>query len=228
MEERWSALRIADVAPITVAGFAQTRALSGHTSDPASASRPFAADRDGFVLGEGAAVLVLESAEHALARGARIRAVLAGAGISADAHHITAPAPDGSGQIAAMRKALAQARLDPAEIGHVNAHATGTPVGDAAEALAIRAVFGRATVTAPKAAIGHLFGAAGAVEAAIAVLSVENGVIPPTRNLAQAGVDPAIDLDVVTERREGAQRAVLSNSFGFGGQNVSLVVTAAP
>lgn len=218
----------AAIAPITVAGFAQTRALSGHTSDPASASRPFAADRDGFVLGEGAAVLVLESAEHALARGARIRAVLAGAGISADAHHMTAPAPDGSGQIAAMRKALAQARLDPSEIGHVNAHATGTPVGDAAEALAIRAVFGRATVTAPKAAIGHLFGAAGAVEAAIAVLSVENGVIPPTRNLAQAGVDPAIDLDVVTERREGAQRAVLSNSFGFGGQNVSLVVTAAP
>ncbi|MFE0776988.1 beta-ketoacyl-[acyl-carrier-protein] synthase family protein [Streptomyces sp. NPDC058861] len=217
----------AAITPITVAGFVQAQALSRYTAEPASASRPFAADRSGFVLGEGAAVVVLESAEHAAARGARVRAVLAGAGIAADAHHITAPAADGSGQIAAMRKALAQAGLAPGQIAHVNAHATGTPVGDIAEARAIGKVFGRATVTAPKAALGHLFGAAGAIEALVAVLSVEHGVVPPTRNLAATGVDPDIGLDVVTERRDAPQEAVLSNSFGFGGQNVSLVVTGA-
>ncbi|WP_326674276.1 beta-ketoacyl-[acyl-carrier-protein] synthase family protein [Streptomyces sp. NBC_01257] len=217
----------AALTPITVAGFAQAQALSRHTSEPASASRPFAADRSGFVLSEGAAVMVLESADHARARGARVHAALAGAGITADAHHITAPAADGSGQIPAMRKALAQAGLAPEQISHVNAHATGTPVGDAAEARAIGEVFGRATVTAPKASLGHLFGAAGAIEALIAVLSLEHGVIPPTRNLASAGVGPDIDLDVVTEPREGPQEAVLSNSFGFGGQNVSLVVAGA-
>ncbi|MEW5351570.1 beta-ketoacyl synthase [Streptomyces sp. 16-176A] len=217
----------AAITPITVAGFVQAQALSRHTAEPASASRPFAADRSGFVLSEGAAVVVLESAEHAADRGARVRAVLAGAGVAADAHHITAPAPDGAGQISAMRKALAQADLAPARISHVNAHATGTPVGDAAEAHAIREVFGRATVTAPKAGLGHLFGAAGAIEALIAVLSVEHGVIPPTRNLTAAGVGPDIDLDVVAERRDVPQEAVLSNSFGFGGQNVSLIVTGA-
>ncbi|MYR63515.1 beta-ketoacyl-ACP synthase, partial [Streptomyces sp. SID625] len=183
----------------------------------------------GFVLSEGAAVMVLESAGHAATRGARVHAVLAGAGIAADAHHITAPAPDGSGQIAAMRKALAQAELDPGRVGHINAHATGTPVGDIAEAHAIGEVFGRAaTVTAPKAALGHLFGAAGAIEAVVAVLSVAHGVVPPTRNLTEAGVGPGIGLDVVAERRDVPQDAVLSNSFGFGGQNVSLVVTGAP
>ncbi|MEU6060228.1 beta-ketoacyl-[acyl-carrier-protein] synthase family protein [Streptomyces sp. NPDC047097] len=216
----------AAITPITVAGFVQAQALSRHTGEPASASRPFAADRSGFVLSEGAAVVVLENAEHAVARGARVRAVLAGAGIAADAHHITAPAPDGSGQVSAMRKALAQAGLAPERISHVNAHATGTPVGDTAEAHAIREVFGRTTVTAPKAALGHLFGAAGAIEALIAVLSVEHGVIPPTRNLTTAGIAPDIDLDVVTERRDAPQQAVLSNSFGFGGQNVSLIVAA--
>ncbi|MFF4498758.1 beta-ketoacyl-[acyl-carrier-protein] synthase family protein [Streptomyces sp. NPDC001546] len=215
----------AAITPITVAGFTQAQALSRHTAEPASASRPFAVDRSGFVLSEGAAVVVLESAGHAAARGARIHAVLAGAGIAADAHHITAPAADGSGQISAMRKALAQASLAPEQVSHVNAHATGTPVGDVAEARAIREVFGRATVTAPKAALGHLFGAAGAVEALIAVLSVEHGVIPPTRNLTEAGVGDDIDLDVVMERRDLPQEAVLSNSFGFGGQNVSLIVT---
>ncbi|MFJ7264801.1 beta-ketoacyl-[acyl-carrier-protein] synthase family protein [Streptomyces globosus] len=214
----------AAITPITVAGFAQAQALSRHTADPASASRPFAADRSGFVLSEGAAVVVLESAAHAAARGARVHAVLAGAGIAADAHHITAPAADGSGQISAMRKALAGAGLTPEQVTHVNAHATGTEVGDAAEAHAIREVFGRATVTAPKASLGHLFGAAGAVEALIAVLSVKHGVIPPTRNLA-TGVAPDIDLDVVTDRRDVPQEAVLSNSFGFGGQNVSLILT---
>ncbi|WP_372348291.1 beta-ketoacyl synthase [Streptomyces sp. KL116D] len=218
----------AAITPLTVAGFTQAQALSRDTLEPASASRPFAADRSGFVLSEGAAVLVLENAEHARARHARVHAVLAGAGIAADAHHITAPAPDGTGQVSAMRKALAQAGLAPERIGHINAHATGTPVGDAAEARAIGEVFGsRATATAPKAALGHLFGAAGAIEALIAVLSVEHGVVPPTRNLEKSGVDEDIDLDVVTERRDIPQDAVLSNSFGFGGQNVSLVVTTA-
>ncbi|MFC9343781.1 beta-ketoacyl-[acyl-carrier-protein] synthase family protein [Streptomyces sp. NPDC057020] len=217
----------AAITPITVAGFVQAQALSRHTAEPASASRPFAADRTGFVLSEGAAVVVLESAEHATARGARIHAVLAGAGIAADAHHITAPATDGSGQISAMRKALAQARMTPEDVSHINAHATGTPVGDVAEARAIREVFGRATVTAPKAALGHLFGAAGAIEALIAVLSVKHGVIPPTRNLTTADIDPGIGLDVVADRRDSPQQAVLSNSFGFGGQNVSLVIASA-
>lgn len=214
----------AAITPLTIAGFAQASALSRYEGDAASASRPFAADRDGFVLGEGAAILVLESAEHAAARGAHVHAVLAGAGIASDAHHITAPAPDGNGQVSAMRKALGQAGIDPGEVSHVNAHATGTPVGDAAEAGAIAQVFGSGVpVTAPKASFGHLVGAAGALEALIAVLSVEHDVVPPTRNLGETPVDPGLGLDVVTARREAPQRAVLSNSFGFGGQNVSLV-----
>lgn len=214
----------AAITPLTIAGFAQASALSRYEGEAASASRPFAADRDGFVLGEGAAILVLESAEHAAARGAHVHAVLAGAGIASDAHHITAPAPDGNGQVSAMRKALGQAGIDPGEVSHVNAHATGTPVGDAAEAGAIAQVFGSGVpVTAPKASFGHLVGAAGALEALIAVLSVEHDVVPPTRNLGETPVDPGLGLDVVTARREAPQRAVLSNSFGFGGQNVSLV-----
>ncbi|WP_034270141.1 beta-ketoacyl-[acyl-carrier-protein] synthase family protein [Actinospica robiniae] len=216
----------AAVTPLTMAAFAQAGALSRHAGDPAGASRPFAADRDGFVLGEGAAVVVLESARHAAARGARVHAVLAGAGIASDAYHFTAPAPDGRGQISAIRKALGQAGIAPADVSHVNAHATGTAVGDAAEAGAIREVFGAGVaVTAPKASFGHLVGAAGALEALIAVLSLEHGVIPPTRNLTDAQIDPDIELDVVAVRRETPQRAVLSNSFGFGGQNVSLVFT---
>ena len=216
----------AAITPLTIAGFVQASALSRYEGDVASASRPFAADRDGFVLGEGAAVLVLESAEHAAARGAHVHAVLAGAGIAADAHHITAPAPDGNGQVSAMRKALGQAGLTPDAVSHVNAHATGTTVGDTAEAGAIAQVFGSAIpVTAPKASFGHLVGAAGALEALIAVLSVEHDLIPPTRNLADTPIDPDLGLDVVTARREAPQHAVLSNSFGFGGQNVSLLFT---
>jgi 3-oxoacyl-[acyl-carrier-protein] synthase II len=216
----------AAITPITVAGFAQATALSRYPGDPASASRPFAADRDGFVLGEGTGIAVLESAEHAAARGACVRAILAGAGTAADAYHITGPAPDGTGQVTAMRKALAQAGLAPADVSHVNAHATGTPVGDVAEARAIRQVFGgHIAVTAPKASLGHLFGAAGAVEAVIAVLSVEHGVIPPTRNLTDTPLDPEITLDIVTSLRKEPQHAALTNSFGFGGQNISLLFT---
>jgi 3-oxoacyl-[acyl-carrier-protein] synthase II len=216
----------AAITPLTIAGFTQAAALSRHDGDPACASRPFAADRDGFVLGEGAAVVVLESARHAAARKAHVHAVLAGAGIASDAYHITAPAPDGRGQIAAIRKALGRAGIVPGDVSHVNAHATGTPVGDAAEAGTIRDVFGDGIpVTAPKASLGHLVGAAGALEALIAILSVEHDVIPPTRNLAETSIDPDIKLDVVTSRRECPQRAVLSNSFGFGGQNASLIFT---
>ncbi|WP_187976301.1 beta-ketoacyl synthase [Mycetocola sp. JXN-3] len=216
----------AAITPITVAGFTQARALAKSTGDAADASRPFATDRNGFVIGEGAAVLILESAAHAAARGAQVHAVLAGAGIASDAHHMTAPAPDGRGQIQAMRRALAQAGLAPEEVAHVNAHATGTPVGDIAEARAIASVFGPdIAVTAPKGAIGHLFGGAGAIEALLTVLAVRDGVIPPTRNLTPDTVDPEIGLDIVTERRDLPQPAALSNSFGFGGQNVSLVFT---
>ena len=218
----------AAITPITVAGFVQARSLSNYAGDPANASRPFAVDRGGFVLGEGAGVVVLESAAHATARGARIRAVLAGAGVSADAHHMTAPAPDGRGQTAAMRNALRQAGLAPGAVGHINAHATGTVIGDISEARAIADVFGAGAVTtAPKASLGHLFGAAGAVEAILTVLSVELGVVPPTRNLAAAGLDPLMELDVATTRRDTRALSALSNSFGFGGQNVSLLFTAS-
>ncbi|MBP2215076.1 beta-ketoacyl synthase [Arthrobacter sp. CAN_C5] len=214
----------AAITPITVAAFLQTRALSTRTSEPGSASRPFAADRDGFVLGEGAGILVLESAQHAKARGAAIHAVLRGVGIASDAFHMTAPAEDGAGQINAIHKALRDTGLSTADVGHINAHATGTTVGDLSEAKAIRTVFGdNAVVTAPKASLGHLFGAAGAVEAILAVRSIQQGVIPPTRNLHDENIDPEIGLDVVTAPRHGTQNVVVSNSFGFGGQNVCLV-----
>ena len=214
----------AAITPITVAAFLQTRALSTRTVDPGSASRPFAADRDGFVLGEGAGILVLESAQHAQARGAVVHAILRGVGIASDAFHMTAPAEDGAGQIAAIHKALKDADMSPADIGHINAHATGTSVGDLAEAKAIRTVFGdSAVVTAPKASLGHLFGAAGAVEAILTVKSIAQDVIPPTRNIHQGNVDPEIGMDVVTSPRHCTQNAAISNSFGFGGQNVCLV-----
>ncbi|MDQ0632390.1 3-oxoacyl-[acyl-carrier-protein] synthase II [Arthrobacter pascens] len=214
----------AAITPITVASFLQTRALSTRTADPGSASRPFAADRDGFVLGEGAGILVLESAQHAKARGAVVLSVLRGVGIASDAFHMTAPADDGAGQISAIHKALNDAGMSTADIGHINAHATGTPVGDLAEAKAIRTIFGDApTVTAPKASLGHLFGAAGAVEAILTVQSITHDIIPPTRNLHNGNVDPEIGLDVATTPRHGTQNAAISNSFGFGGQNVCLV-----
>lgn len=214
----------AAITPITVAAFLQTRALSTRTVDPGSASRPFASDRDGFVLGEGAGILVLESAEHARARGAVVHAVLRGVGIASDAFHMTAPADDGAGQITAIDKALKDAGMTTADIGHINAHATGTSVGDLAEAKAIRTLFADApVVTAPKAALGHLFGAAGAVEAILTVRSISQDIIPPTRNLHDGNVDPNIGLDVAMATRHGTQNAAISNSFGFGGQNVCLV-----
>jgi 3-oxoacyl-[acyl-carrier-protein] synthase II len=218
----------ASIARLTLAAFAQAQAAAKPDGGPVDAlSRPFDADRIGFVLGEGAGMVVLEREEHARARGARVRATLAGWGVTSDAFHITAPAPEGAGQVRAIRNALTMADLRPTDIDHVNAHATGTTVGDTVEAAAITASLGvTASVTAPKGAIGHLLGAAGAVEAILSVRTLETGLVPATRNLDQ--LDPAVSLDVVRgEPREQQVRTVLSNSFGFGGQNTSLVLTSA-
>ncbi|MBT1681276.1 beta-ketoacyl-[acyl-carrier-protein] synthase family protein [Curtobacterium aurantiacum] len=218
----------AAVTPVTMASFAQSQALAKPDGgDPTTLSRPFDADRRGFVLGEGAGIVLLERADHAAARGQRSHGTLAGWGITSDAHHITAPLGDGSEQERAMRAAIRMAGLSGADVDHVNAHATGTPVGDVGEAAAIsRAVGTGALVTAPKSAIGHMFGAAGAVEAILTLRALETGTVPPTLNLERQ--DPAVDLDVVSgAARTAPLRAALNNSFGFGGQNASLVFTAA-
>ena len=218
----------AAVHPMPIAGFAAMQALSTRNDAPEKASRPYDVDRDGFVLGEGAAVVVLESEEHAKARGARIYAELASVGMSADAHHITAPEPEGSGAARAMRFAVDNAGASLDDVVHINAHATSTPVGDVAEYNAIRRAFGERTdaiaVTATKSMTGHLLGAAGALEAVLTVLSLHHRVIPATINLEHQ--DPEIPLDVVTENRalpEGDLLA-LNNSFGFGGHNVALAI----
>ena len=207
------------IHPLPLAGFAQMRALSTRHDDPQGASRPFDADRDGFVMGEGAGILVLESETHAAARRAAVYAELAGVGVTADSHHITAPEPTGAGAARAMRLAMEMAGLD--SVGYVNAHATSTPVGDVAEAAAIRSVTGGVPVSATKSMTGHLLGAAGAVEAMVTALSIRDGVVHPTRNYEKP--DEQCDVDCVPE---GARRisldAALSNSFGFGGHNVSL------
>ncbi len=212
---------------ITVAGFAQSRTLSLRNDEPDRASRPFDIDRDGFVLGEGAGVLVLESAEHAKARGARVYGKLAGAGITSDAYHITGNHPEGIGQVNAMTQAIRQAGLTPADIGHVNAHATSTVVGDIGEANAIaKAIGDHVVITAPKSSFGHLVGGAGAVESIATLLSIYHGIIPATRNLENQ--DPKVTLDVVAgEPRKMELNAAMNDSFGFGGHNVALVFTAA-
>lgn len=215
----------AGITGLAVSAFAQMGALSGNP-DPAAASRPFDVDRDGFVMGEGAGVVVVESAEHAAAREREPLAVVAGCGASADAHHTTAPPEDGAGAVLAMRRALEDAGMDPADVGHINAHGTSTPLNDVAEARAIREVFGDAdpVVTSTKGVTGHQLGAAGAVEAAFSVLALREGTVPPTANLTSQ--DPAIDLDVVAREPRPVQlEAVLSNAFGFGGQNASLLFT---
>jgi 3-oxoacyl-[acyl-carrier-protein] synthase II len=213
------------VAPITVAGFAQARTVSTRNDDPASASRPFDVDRDGFVLGEGAGVLILERADRARARGAKIYGRLAGYGMTSDAYHITGNHPDGIGQVAAMADAIAMAGLSPADVGHVNAHATATVVGDIGEANAIRKAIGdHVVVTAPKGALGHLVGGAGAVESIVTLLSLYHGLVPATLNLEN--LDPKVDLDVVAgEPRKADVTAAISNSFGFGGHNAALLYT---
>jgi 3-oxoacyl-[acyl-carrier-protein] synthase II len=210
---------------LSMAAFARMGALSERAHEPQAASRPFDADRDGFVLAEGAAVVVLERADRARARGARAHACLAGAGMSCDAHDMTTPHP--GGQVRAMREAMATADLGPSDIGHINAHATGTPAGDGVEASAIiDAVGNHPLVTATKSSTGHMIGGAGAVEAIFTVLSLRDGIIPATRNLDTQG--PDIKLNVVTgSPYRVAADAALSNSFGFGGHNVALAITTA-
>jgi 3-oxoacyl-[acyl-carrier-protein] synthase II len=218
----------AAVTPLTVAAFARMGALSSRNDDPGRASRPFDADRDGFVIGEGAGCVLLESLERARARGANVYGEVAGYGRNADAYHITAPSPGGAGAAVCMQLALDDAAMDPSSIGHVNAHGTSTPLNDAAEAEAVRKVFGDAppVVTSTKGVTGHLIGAAGAVEAVAALLSVRDGIVPPTANLEHVGDD--IELDVVAgSPREVGSKPAISNSFGFGGHNASLVLTAA-
>jgi 3-oxoacyl-[acyl-carrier-protein] synthase II len=210
--------------PLTVAAFAQMTALTKNP-DPETASRPFDADRNGFVLSEGACALVLESEEHARARGARIYCEVAGYGASADAYHITAPDPKGSGATLAMRSALRDAKENPEAVTYVNAHGTSTPLNDAAETAAIKNVLGEhakaVSVSSTKSMTGHMLGAAGAVEGAACALAIANGVIPPTIHYATR--DPDCDLDVTpNEARELDVQLALSNSFGFGGQNASI------
>jgi len=219
------------IHPLPLAGFANMRALSTQFADrPEQASRPFDKQRDGFVLGEGAGVLVLERVEDAQARGARIYALLAGAGMTSDAHHVTAPDPAGTGAARATRFAMQDAGLAPEEIGSVNAHATSTPVGDIAEAKALRAALGEdttAVVTATKSCTGHLLGAAGAVEAILTILALRDQVVPAIRNLDD--LDDEVGMDVVRiSPRALRHDAALSTSFGFGGHNVALAFRSAP
>ena len=223
----------AAVCPLGVAGFAAARALSTAFNDePTRASRPWDSDRDGFVMGEGAAVVVLEELRHAVARGATIHAEILGYGLSGDAHHVTAPSEDGDGGFRSMRNAMAAAGLGPDDIDYVNAHGTSTPVGDEIEFGAVKRLFGNAaakiSMSSTKSAIGHLLGAAGSVEAIFAILAVRDGVVPPTLNLERPsqGCD---GIDLVPHRaRRRPVRVALSNSFGFGGTNASLIVGKAP
>jgi 3-oxoacyl-[acyl-carrier-protein] synthase II len=217
----------AAITPLALASFANMKALSERNDDPKTASRPFDKDRDGFVMGDGAAVVILEEWERAKARGAKIVAELVGYGATADAHHITAPAPDGSGAQEAMRLAMKSGGLRPEEVGYINAHGTSTPHGDAAETNAVKAVFGdharKLIFGSTKSMTGHLLGAAGAFEFAICALALQNGVIPPTIN--QFNADPACDLDSAPNKAVHRQVDIaLSNSFGFGGHNVTLAV----
>lgn len=214
------------ITALPVAGFSQMRAMSTRNDDPEHASRPFDRDRDGFILGEGAGMLILEREEDAKARGAKIYGALAGVGMSNDAFHITAGEPEGEGGARAITKALQGAGLTAADIGHVNAHATSTPVGDLAEAKTIRRALGEhPVVTGTKSMTGHLLGAAGAVESIATLLAIQDGVIPGTRNLEN--LDPEIELDVATDNRHVSVEAAVNDSFGFGGHNVALVFTKA-
>jgi 3-oxoacyl-[acyl-carrier-protein] synthase II len=226
----------AAIMPLTIAAFAVMQALSLRNNEPERASRPFDKGRDGFVLGEGAGAVVLESAEHAAKRGAVVHAVAAGVGYSADAKHLAQATADGAGSALAIRHALADATVSPEQVVHVNAHATSTPVGDRAEAIAIRRAMGSAAcgtiVSGTKSMTGHLLGSAGAVESVLAVCALRDAVAPPTINLE--GPDDEITatgIDIATEprelRREPGRAVALSNSFGFGGHNVSLAFMAA-
>lgn len=221
----------APITPIAVAGFNSARAISTRNATPETASRPFDLSRDGFVLSEGAAILILEDLEHALSRGAPICAELVGYATTADAYHITLPPENGEGAASAMQTALHHAGVEPTEVGYINAHGTSTTAGDIAETQAIKAVFGahahKLAVSSSKSQLGHLLGAAGAIEAIITLLALQHSVLPPTINLQQP--DPVCDLDYVPNQPRPAQvRVALSNSFGFGGHNTSLVLRSFP
>ena len=215
----------AAVIPIGVGGFCAMRAMSTRNDDPKTASRPFDKDRDGFVMGEGAGVLVLEELEHAKKRGARIYCEISGYGNTADAHHLTAPSPGGEGAARSMKMALRTAGLNATDISYINAHGTSTPQGDIAETQAIKSVFGdhakKLVVSSTKGATGHMLGAAGAVETAVCVLAIKNGIVPPTINYQTP--DPECDLDYVPNTaREMPVNAIVNNSFGFGGHNATI------
>jgi 3-oxoacyl-[acyl-carrier-protein] synthase II len=215
------------VIPISVAGFSAMHAISERNDDPEHASRPFERDRDGFVVGEGAAILVLESLEHALARGARIHAELLGYGTNDDAYHIAAPEESGTGATACMLQAISSAGIRPEQVEYVNAHGTSTPLNDATETKAIKAAFGdhayRLAISSTKSMTGHLLGAAGALEAAFCIRAMEDGVLPATMNLMNP--DPECDLDYIPNQARQVQVSItLSNSFGFGGHNACLVL----
>jgi 3-oxoacyl-[acyl-carrier-protein] synthase II len=215
----------ATVSPLAIGGFCSARALSTRNDDPATASRPWEKGRDGFVLGEGAGVLVLEELEHARARGARIYAEIAGYGMSADAHHMTAPSADGDGARRCMLNALKDAHANPDDVDYINAHGTSTQLGDLAETIAVKRTFGshasKLAVSSTKSMTGHLLGAAGGVEAVFTILAIRDQVAPPTMNLVEP--DPECDLDYVpNQARKMRIRLALSNSFGFGGTNGTL------
>jgi 3-oxoacyl-[acyl-carrier-protein] synthase II len=215
---------------LSLAGFCACRALStGFNDRPKQASRPYDRDRDGFVMGEGAGCIVLEELEHAKARGARIYAELIGYGLSGDAYHVTAPAPDGDGAYRAMSMALKRAAISPSEIDYINAHGTSTPVGDDIELQAVERLLGnsaaKTTMSSTKSSIGHLLGAAGAVEAIFCILAIRDQIAPPTLNLDNPSMETAIDLAPHVARKRPIH-AALTNSFGFGGTNASLVFRA--
>jgi len=219
----------ATITPMAVAGFANMKALSTRNDEPTLASRPFDKGRDGFVIGEGCGILVLESLEHAHARGAKILCELAGFGLTGDAYHMTAPQPEGEGAVRAMKAALEMAEMKPEEIEYINAHGTSTPLNDKGEVLAVKSVFGdhahELRMGSTKSMTGHLLGAAAGIETVFSTLTIARGVIPPTINRTEP--DPECDLDHVTDGAvETTVRGVLSNSFGFGGHNVSLILRA--
>ena len=220
----------AAIIPCGVGGFNAMHALSTRNDDPEHASRPFSASRDGFIMGEGAACLILEELEHAKARGAKIYAEMAGAGMSADAHHITASHPEGLGAKLVMLNALEDAELKPEDIDYINVHGTSTPVGDISEVKAIQAVFGEhayeLNISSTKSMTGHLLGAAGALEAMVSVLAVQNDVVPPTINQEEGDEDPEIDYKLnftFNKAQQRTVRAALSNTFGFGGHNACVI-----
>ena len=220
----------AAIWPAGVGGFNAMKALSTRNDDPTRASRPFSASRDGFIMGEGAACLILEELEHAKARGAKIYAEMVGAGMSADAYHITASHPEGLGAILVMQNALEDAHMQPEDIDYINVHGTSTPVGDISEAKAIKALFKehayKLNISSTKSMTGHLLGAAGALEAMVSVLSVQNDIIPPTINHEEEDRDPEIDYDLnftFNKAQKRTVRAALSNTFGFGGHNACVI-----